>query len=241
MGFFEVIFGDGRWLYLWHGLEITLVLTVYSLIIGVIIGVIIALLRVSPIKIFNFIAKIYVDIIRGTPLLVQLLIMYYVVFGSYQFMPKLLVAAIAFGINSGAYIAEIIRGGIESIDSGQMEAARSLGLNYSQAMRLVILPQAFKNSLPALISEFIALLKETIKEKERETRKQKQTISRKEKSIKELKIFNEKLQKELIVYSSTSMDQKDRTHIVYNKTLYTQNVFYEKQYHFRDDLEFGEW
>lgn len=161
MGFFEVIFGDGRWLYLWHGLEITLILTVYSLIIGVIIGVIIALLRVSPIKIFNFIAKIYVDIIRGTPLLVQLLIMYYVVFGSYQFMPKLLVAAIAFGINSGAYIAEIIRGGIESIDSGQMEAARSLGLNYSQAMRLVILPQAFKNSLPALISEFIALLKET--------------------------------------------------------------------------------
>ena len=161
MGFFEVIFGDGRWLYLWHGLEITLVLTVYSLIIGVIIGVIIALLRVSPIKIFSFIAKIYVDIIRGTPLLVQLLIMYYVVFGSYQFMPKLLVAAIAFGINSGAYIAEIIRGGIESIDSGQMEAARSLGLNYSQAMRLVILPQAFKNSLPALISEFIALLKET--------------------------------------------------------------------------------
>ena len=161
MGFFEVIFGGGRWLYLWHGLEITLVLTVYSLIIGVIIGVIIALLRVSPIKIFNFIAKIYVDIIRGTPLLVQLLIMYYVVFGSYQFMPKLLVAAIAFGINSGAYIAEIIRGGIESIDSGQMEAARSLGLNYSQAMRLVILPQAFKNSLPALISEFIALLKET--------------------------------------------------------------------------------
>ena len=161
MGFFEVIFGDGRWLYLWHGLEITLVLTVYSLIIGVIIGVIIALLRVSPIKIFNFIAKIYVDIIRGTPLLVQLLIMYYVVFGSYQFMPKLIVAAIAFGINSGAYIAEIIRGGIESIDSGQMEAARSLGLNYSQAMRLVILPQAFKNSLPALISEFIALLKET--------------------------------------------------------------------------------
>ena len=88
--------------------------------------------------------------------------------------------------------------------------------------------------------ELIALLKETIKEKERETRKQKQTISRKEKSIKELKIFNEKLQKELIVYSSTSMDQKDRTHIVYNKTLYTQNVFYEKQYHFRDDLEFGE-
>ena len=105
--------------------------------------------------------KLYVDIIRGTPLLVQLLIMYYVVFGSYQFMPKIFVAAVAFGINSGAYIAEIIRGGIQSIDKGQMEAARSLGLINWQAMRLVILPQAMKNSLPALISEFIALLKET--------------------------------------------------------------------------------
>ncbi len=107
------------------------------------------------------IAKLYVDIIRGTPLLVQLLIMYYVVFGSYTFMPKLFVAAIAFGVNAGAYIAEIIRGGIDSVDSGQMEAARSLGLSRWQAMRLVILPQALKNSLPALISEFIALLKET--------------------------------------------------------------------------------
>ena len=105
--------------------------------------------------------KIYVDVIRGTPLLVQLLIMYYVVFGSYQFMPKIFVAAVAFGINSGAYIAEVIRGGIQSIDKGQMEAARSLGLSNWQAMRLVILPQAMKNSLPALISEFIALLKET--------------------------------------------------------------------------------
>ena len=105
--------------------------------------------------------KIYVDIIRGTPLLVQLLIMYYVVVGSYNFMPKIFVAAIAFGINAGAYIGEIIRGGIESIDNGQMEAARSLGLSSWQAMRLVILPQALKNSLPSLISEFIALLKET--------------------------------------------------------------------------------
>ena len=105
--------------------------------------------------------KIYVDIIRGTPLLVQLLIMYYVVFGSYNFMPKIFVAAIAFGINAGAYIGEIIRGGIESIDNGQIEAARSLGLSSWQAMRLVILPQALKNSLPSLISEFIALLKET--------------------------------------------------------------------------------
>lgn len=178
MNFFEVILGDGRWLYLWHGLEVTLVLTVLSLLIGVAIGLVLALMRTStfqPLKClkgtkFNrlhawnplaWLGKIYVDIIRGTPLLVQLLIMYYVVFGSYQFMPKILVAAIAFGINAGAYICEIIRGGIESIDKGQMEAARSLGLSRWQAMRLVILPQAFKHSLPALISEFIALLKET--------------------------------------------------------------------------------
>ena len=161
MNFFEVIFGDGRWLYLWHGLEVTLVLTVLSLILGTIIGLVVALLRTSTIKPLNWIGKIYVDIIRGTPLLVQLLIMYYVVFGSYQFMPKIVVAAIAFGINSGAYIGEIIRGGIESVDKGQMEAARSLGFSRWQAMHLVILPQALKNSLPALISEFIALLKET--------------------------------------------------------------------------------
>lgn len=178
MNFFDVIFGDNRWLYLWHGLEVTLVLTVLSLGIGTIIGVTIALMRTStfmPLRRLRHtrfarfhtwnplatIAKLYVDIIRGTPLLVQLLIMYYVVFGSYTFMPKLFVAAIAFGVNAGAYIGEIIRGGIESIDTGQMEAARSLGFSRWQAMRFAILPQAFKNSLPALISEFIALLKET--------------------------------------------------------------------------------
>ena len=179
MNFLEVIFGDGRWLYLWHGLEVTLVLTVLSLLLGTAIGIIIALLRTSDVRPFKslcryswakglscwnplaWLGKVYVDIIRGTPLLVQLLIMYYVVFGSYQFMPKIFVAAIAFDINSGAYIGEIIRGGIESVDKGQMEAARSLGFSRWQAMRLVILPQALKNSLPALISEFIALLKET--------------------------------------------------------------------------------
>ncbi len=182
MDFWEVIFGDSRCLYLWHGLEVTLVLTVLSLLLGIVIGVVVALMRTSDWRPFRrlkskkdddwrskiakcnplaIIAKLYVDIIRGTPLLVQLLIMYYVVFGSYTFMPKLFVAAIAFGVNAGAYIAEIIRGGIDSVDSGQMEAARSLGLSRWQAMRLVILPQALKNSLPALISEFIALLKET--------------------------------------------------------------------------------
>lgn len=175
MNFWEVIFGGNRWLFLWQGLEVTLVLTVLSLILGSIIGVLIALMRTSKFQPFRnsknkkiasfnpleFFAKIYVDVIRGTPLLVQLLIMYYVVFGSYQFMPKIFIAAVAFGINSGAYIAEIIRGGIESVDKGQNEAARSLGFSNWQAMRLVILPQALRNSLPSLISEFIALLKET--------------------------------------------------------------------------------
>ena len=175
MNFWEVIFGGNRWLFLWQGLEVTLVLTVLSLILGSIIGVLIALMRTSKFNLFRnskngklvnfnpfaFLAKTYVDIIRGTPLLVQLLIMYYVVFGSYQFIPKIFIATIAFGINSGAYIAEIIRGGIESVDKGQTEAARSLGFSNWQAMRLVILPQALRNSLPSLISEFIALLKET--------------------------------------------------------------------------------
>ena len=166
MNFWEVIFGGNRWLFLWQGLEVTLVLTVLSLILGSIIGVVIALMRTSKFNLFRnskngklvnfnpfaFLAKIYVDIIRGTPLLVQLLIMYYVVFGSYQFMPKIFIATIAF---------EIIRGGIESVDKGQTEAARSLGFSNWQAMRLVVLPQALRNSLPSLISEFIALLKET--------------------------------------------------------------------------------
>ena len=106
-------------------------------------------------------AHAYTTVIRGTPALVQLLIMYYVVFGSYRGVPKLWIASLAFGINSGAYIAEIIRGGIESIDNGQVEAARSLGLSRWQTMRYIILPQALKQSLPSLISEGISLLKET--------------------------------------------------------------------------------
>ena len=175
MNFWEVVFGGDRWLFLWHGLEVTLVLTVLALILGSVIGIIIALMCTSNFRPFGrmksgklakfnplaSLGKLYVDIIRGTPLLVQLLIMYYVVFGSYQFMPKIFVAAVAFGINSGAYIAEIIRGGIESINSGQVEAARSLGLSRWQTMRYIILPQALKQSLPSLISEGISLLKET--------------------------------------------------------------------------------
>lgn len=108
----------------------------------------------------NFLAKVYLTVIRGTPVLVQLLIIYFVVFASVD-INKIIVAVMAFGINSGAYVAEIIRSGIMSIDDGQFEAGRSLGFNYTQTMIYIILPQALKNVLPALANEFIVLLKET--------------------------------------------------------------------------------
>ena len=108
----------------------------------------------------NFLAKVYLTVIRGTPVLVQLLIIYFVVFASVD-INKIIVAVMAFGINSGAYVAEIIRSGIMSIDEGQFEAGRSLGFNYTQTMIYIILPQALKNVLPALANEFIVLLKET--------------------------------------------------------------------------------
>ena len=108
----------------------------------------------------NFLAKVYLTVIRGTPVLVQLLIIYFVVFASVD-INKIIVAVMAFGINSGAYVAEIFRSGIMSVDKGQTEAGRSLGLNPAQTMRLIIIPQAFKNVLPALINEMIVLLKET--------------------------------------------------------------------------------
>lgn len=174
MNTLEILFGDERYLYLWHGLEVTLLLTVFSTIIGVVIGFVIALMQQStwqPLanhkgKLSSWrpivgLANLYTTVIRGTPALVQLLIMYYVVFGSYRSVPKLWIASLAFGINSGAYVAEIIRGGIEGIDAGQIEAARSLGLSRWQTMRYIVLPQALKVSLPSLISEFISLLKET--------------------------------------------------------------------------------
>jgi polar amino acid transport system permease protein len=171
----DIFLGDQRYLYLWHGLEVTLLLTIFAAAIGLILGLIIALFRESSWQPFSWLksgrlkrwkplssfARIYVTVIRGTPALVQLLIMYYVVFGTYRDVPKLWVASIAFGINSAAYVAEIFRGGIGSIDRGQSEAARSLGLSKWQTMRYVVLPQALRNSLPALINEFISLLKET--------------------------------------------------------------------------------
>ena len=175
MNVWDILFGDERYLFLWRGLEVTILLTVFSTIIGLVIGLVVALMQQSAWQPFRTrklhhlqrwrpwvsLAHTYTTVIRGTPALVQLLIMYYVVFGSYRGVPKLWIASLAFGINSGAYIAEIIRGGIESIDKGQVEAARSLGLSRWQTMRYIILPQALKQSLPSLISEGISLLKET--------------------------------------------------------------------------------
>ncbi|MBQ7371917.1 MAG: amino acid ABC transporter permease [Blautia sp.] len=136
-----------------------------ALLIGLLIGTVIAVIRVTcdktgKLKLLNLFAKVYLTVIRGTPVMVQLLIIYYVIFASSR-ADKWLIAGLAFGLNSGAYVAEIIRSGIMSIDAGQMEAGRSLGFSYLKTMIYIIAPQAFKNVLPALANEFITLLKET--------------------------------------------------------------------------------
>lgn len=156
---------DDRWRFLTDGLKNTLIITFFAVIIGMILGLITAIIRATHdktghLKILNVICRIYLTVIRGTPVVVQLLIIYFVVFGSVN-IDKMFVAVIAFGLNSGAYVAEIIRSGIMSIDNGQFEAGESQGLSYTQVMLYIILPQAFKNVLPALANEAIVLLKET--------------------------------------------------------------------------------
>ncbi len=163
-----------RWMFITSGLKNTLLITFFSLILGVVLGIIVAIVRSSYDKthqemrkgfkkfilgFFNSICKIYLTVIRGTPVVVQLMIMYYIIFATSR--NSTLVAIIAFGINSGAYVAEIVRSGIMSINEGQFEAGRSLGFDYKSTMWHIILPQAFKNILPALANEFIVLLKET--------------------------------------------------------------------------------
>ena len=165
---------DERWRYLVNGLANTLKITFASVVLGIIIGVIIAIVRstwdktgadMRPgvgkffLRLANGFCKLYLTVIRGTPVVVQLMIIYYIIFAASN--NGVGIAMLAFGINSGAYVAEIIRGGIMSIDAGQFEAGRSLGLNFTQTMRHIIIPQAFKNVLPALANEFIVLLKET--------------------------------------------------------------------------------
>ena len=165
-----------RWLSLLRGLENTLLITFFAAIIGILLGIIVAAVRTTYdnngenmkyqksigyyiLGFFNVICKIYLTIIRGTPVVVQLLIIYFIIFAAST--KDIMIASLAFGINSGAYVAEILRGGIMAIDKGQFEAGRSIGFNYLQTMIYIIIPQVFKNVLPTLLNEFIVLLKET--------------------------------------------------------------------------------
>lgn len=167
---------DNRWKYLLMGLGRTLLIALFAVLIGVVIGVVVATIRSTYdkncesmsrkknigyyfLKFLNALCKVYLTVFRGTPVVVQLLIAYFIIFESST--NGVMVASIAFGINSGAYVAEILRGGIMSIDNGQFEAGRSLGFNYIQTMVYIIIPQVFKSVLPTLLNEFIALLKET--------------------------------------------------------------------------------
>ena len=155
---------EERYKMIFKGLGTTLLITLFAVLLGILLGFLVATIRSTYSKtgklfILDRICWVYITVIRGTPMIVQLLIMYYVIFASYN--SKVVVAILAFGINSGAYVAEIVRSGIMSIDAGQFEAGRSLGFSYASTMIYVIMPQAFKNILPALANEFIVLLKET--------------------------------------------------------------------------------
>lgn len=174
---FQLNFVDGnRWKWLLQGLGDTLLITLVAVLIGVAIGVVIASVRSTYdknsetlklrnkfgyafLRVLNSICKLYLTVIRGTPVVVQLMIMYFIIFASST--NGRMVAMLAFGINSGAYVAEIFRGGIMAIDAGQFEAGRSLGFSYLQTMLYIIIPQMFKTVLPTLCNEFIVLLKET--------------------------------------------------------------------------------
>ena len=172
--FYRCFIEDSRWRYLARGLGNTLLITFFALLIGVALGVVVAIIRTSYDKnredmrpgpgrgvlgLLNALCKVYLTVIRGTPVVVQLLLGVFVILVALG--NDVTIACIVFGINSGAYVAEIIRSGIMSIDSGQLEAGRSLGFNYIKTMWYIIIPQAFKNVLPALANEFIVLLKET--------------------------------------------------------------------------------
>lgn len=163
--FYDSIIYDNRYKYILEGLFHTVLIAFFAVIIGIILGVIIALIRHNydtnkRMRIGNKIASWYVNLIRGTPVLLQLMIIYYVIFKSVN-INIILVGVLAFGFNSAAYVSEIIRSGLISVDKGQMEAGLALGLSYSKVMRYIILPQAIKNILPALGNEFITMLKET--------------------------------------------------------------------------------
>ncbi len=174
---FHLNFVSGnKWKWLVEGLGNTLIITFLSLLLGIVIGVVIATIRSTydknrevlsmhkgakyyVLRTLDLISRLYLTVIRGTPVVVQLLIMYFIILAKSN--NSIIVAVIAFGINSGAYVAEIVRGGIMSIDNGQFEAGRSMGFNYVQTMIYIIIPQVFKSILPTLCNEFIVLFKET--------------------------------------------------------------------------------
>jgi len=158
--FIKCFIKDDRYKLLLSGIGVTIKVALLAAILGIIIGFLIALCNLSKKKGLNLIGKIYTDIIRGTPSVTQLMLVYFVVFASVRW-EKWVIAAIAFSINSGAYVSEIIRAGILSVDKGQTEAGRSLGLNAKQTMMSIVVPQAMKNIFPALGNEFITLIKET--------------------------------------------------------------------------------
>lgn len=163
--FYNTFIVENRWTYLVNGLGTTLLITALALVIGIVLGFIVAIIRstnqrTGRLKVANFICRIYLTVFRGTPMVVQLLIIYFVVFSTVN-INKVLVAVIAFGLNSAAYVAEIVRSGIMSVDDGQFEAGASLGFGYTKTMISIILPQALRNILPALGNEAIVLLKET--------------------------------------------------------------------------------
>ena len=161
---YDAFLEKNRYKYIVSGLGNTLLITVFAVAIGIVLGTLIALIRVAhnndrkKLRILNALCGLYLTVIRGTPVVVQLMIMYYVI---YQSGDKLVAAILAFGINSGAYVAEVIRSGIQSVDRGQIEAGRSLGLTQRTTMIKIVFPQALKNVAPAVFNEFIALLKET--------------------------------------------------------------------------------
>ena len=168
--FYQAFLESSRWTQYIKGVGTTLLVTAMALVIGIILGVVVSLIRTAHdqqrpghhnpvLAVLNLICKIYITVIRGTPMMVQLLIMGLVIFANSRNFT--MVGALTLGINSGAYVSEIIRGGLMSLDPGQAEAGRSLGLNYFQTMRFIVVPQAFKAILPALGNEFIILLKDT--------------------------------------------------------------------------------
>ncbi|WP_407926852.1 amino acid ABC transporter permease [Caproicibacter fermentans] len=157
---------QNRYLYIVEGLKNTLLITVFAVLLGVVLGTLVALVKVGhgnnpkKLRFANTVCSLYLTLIRGTPVVVQLMIMYYVILSQTK-VNDITAAILAFGINSGAYVAEVIRSGIQSVDKGQIEAGRSLGLSQRTTMVKIVFPQALKNVLPAIGNEFIALLKET--------------------------------------------------------------------------------